>query len=42
MRPMAKKQKPDGSFINTADRWMESNPILATGFVVLSLQDVRK
>jgi squalene-hopene/tetraprenyl-beta-curcumene cyclase len=39
---LASVQKPDGSFINTADRWMESNPVLVTSYVVLALQNARK
>jgi squalene-hopene/tetraprenyl-beta-curcumene cyclase len=38
---MAAQQKPDGSFVNTADRWMEKNPVLATSYVLLALQDAR-
>jgi squalene-hopene/tetraprenyl-beta-curcumene cyclase len=38
---MAAHQKPDGSYVNPADRWMESNPVLVTSYVVLSLQDAR-
>ncbi|MCL2648315.1 MAG: terpene cyclase/mutase family protein [Phycisphaerales bacterium] len=38
---MAKRQHPDGSFVNTADKWMESNPVLATTYVVLGLQELR-
>ncbi|HVX85304.1 MAG TPA: prenyltransferase/squalene oxidase repeat-containing protein [Phycisphaerae bacterium] len=35
------KQKPDGSFVNTQDRWMESDPSLCTSYVVLALQNAR-
>jgi squalene-hopene/tetraprenyl-beta-curcumene cyclase len=34
---LAKRQLPDGSFINKADRWMESDPNLVTGYVLLAL-----
>jgi squalene-hopene/tetraprenyl-beta-curcumene cyclase len=39
---LASVQRPDGSFVNAADRWMESNPVLVTSYVVLALQDARK
>jgi squalene-hopene/tetraprenyl-beta-curcumene cyclase len=36
-------QKDDGSWINTrAERWMEGNPVLATTYSVLALQEARK
>ncbi len=38
---MAAHQNADGSFVNPADRWMESNPVLVTSYVVLALQDAR-
>ena len=38
---VASLQKPDGSFINGKDRWMESNPVLVTSYVVLGLQSAR-
>lgn len=31
-------QRPDGSWINEADRWMEGNPYLVTAYAALSLQ----
>jgi len=31
-------QRPDGSWVNEADRWMEGNPHLVTAYAVLSLQ----
>lgn len=30
-------QKPDGSWINEADRWLEGDPNLVTGYVLLAL-----
>jgi hypothetical protein len=27
--------------VNEADRWMEKNPLLATSYVLLALQDAR-
>ena len=34
---LVKRQRPDGSWINTADRWMESDPNLVTGYALLAL-----
>jgi squalene-hopene/tetraprenyl-beta-curcumene cyclase len=34
---VVKRQRPDGSWINPADRWMESDPSLVTGYVLLTL-----
>ncbi len=31
-------QKEDGSFVNSADRWMEGDPVLVTAYAVLALQ----
>ncbi len=36
---LAKRQRPDGSFVNQADRWMEGNPYLVTSYAVLALQE---
>jgi len=32
------RQRPDGSFVNPADRWMEGNPFLVTAYCVLSIK----
>ena len=34
---LAKRQKTDGSFINPAPNWMESNPNLDTGYALMAL-----
>ncbi len=34
---LLKKQKDDGSWVNTDAKWMESDPNLATGFAILAL-----
>ena len=34
---LASKQKPDGSWINEADRWYESDPNLVTSYALLAL-----
>lgn len=34
---LAKRQKPDGSWINDADRWMEGDPNLVTGYALMAL-----
>lgn len=33
------RQRPDGSWTNEADRWMESDPELVTSYAVLALQE---
>lgn len=38
---LASLQKPDGSWAGDK-RWMEDNPVLATSYVVLALQEVQK
>jgi squalene-hopene/tetraprenyl-beta-curcumene cyclase len=35
---LREKQRPDGSWINTADRWMEDNPCLVTAYSLLAIQ----
>jgi squalene-hopene/tetraprenyl-beta-curcumene cyclase len=34
---LAKRQKPDGSWVNDTDRWMEGDPNLVTGYVLMAL-----
>jgi squalene-hopene/tetraprenyl-beta-curcumene cyclase len=34
---LAKKQRPDGSWVNDADRWMEGDPNLVTAYALLAL-----
>lgn len=34
---LAKSQNPDGSWVNTADRWMEGDPVLTTAYAILAL-----
>ncbi|MDY7110396.1 MAG: prenyltransferase/squalene oxidase repeat-containing protein [Planctomycetota bacterium] len=36
------RQNEDGSWKNTADRWLESRPVLATVYCILSLEEVLK
>jgi squalene-hopene/tetraprenyl-beta-curcumene cyclase len=31
-------QNPDGSWVNEADRWYESNPALVTSYALLAMQ----
>jgi squalene-hopene/tetraprenyl-beta-curcumene cyclase len=38
---MASLQRPDGSWVGEK-RWMEDNPVLATAYVVLALQEAQK
>ena len=35
---MVRMQREDGSWVNDADRWYESNPYLVTAYSVLALQ----
>jgi len=35
---LIKQQNPDGSWVNTADRWYEGNPHLVTAYALLALQ----
>lgn len=39
---LAQRVKADGSWTNQADRWMENNPVLVTGYAVLALQETTK
>lgn len=34
---LAKRQRPDGSWVNESDRWMEGNPLLVTGYALMTL-----
>jgi squalene-hopene/tetraprenyl-beta-curcumene cyclase len=34
---LAKRQRPDGSWVNENDRWMEGDPNLVTGYALLAL-----
>ena len=34
---LAKRQRPDGSWLNENDRWMEGNPDLVTGYTLMAL-----
>ncbi|MER3415636.1 MAG: hypothetical protein C4297_05415 [Gemmataceae bacterium] len=34
---LAKRQRPDGSWVNLNDRWMEGDPNLVTGYALLTL-----
>jgi squalene-hopene/tetraprenyl-beta-curcumene cyclase len=34
---LAKRQKPDGSWVNENDRWMEGDPNLTTGYALMAL-----
>ncbi len=36
---LASRQKPDGSFENLHDRWMEGDPSLVTAYALLALQE---
>jgi squalene-hopene/tetraprenyl-beta-curcumene cyclase len=34
---LARRQRPDGSWVNENDRWMEGDPNLVTGYVLMAL-----
>jgi squalene-hopene/tetraprenyl-beta-curcumene cyclase len=34
---LAKRQRPDGSWVNDTDRWMEGDPNLVTGYALMAL-----
>jgi squalene-hopene/tetraprenyl-beta-curcumene cyclase len=38
---LIRRQRPDGSWINDADRWMEADPNLVTGYALLALSYCR-
>jgi len=38
---LAKRQRPDGSFINSAANWMEADPNLVTGYALMALSYCR-
>jgi squalene-hopene/tetraprenyl-beta-curcumene cyclase len=38
---LAKRQRPDGSWVNEADRWMEGDPNLVTGYALMALSYCR-
>ena len=38
---LARRQQPDGSWLNTNERWLESDPNLVTGYVLLTLSYCR-
>lgn len=37
LQALAKQQRPDGSWINENDRWMEGDPNLVTGYALMAL-----
>ena len=39
---LAKRQQPDGSWVNPADRFMEGDPNLVTAYALLALAYTRK
>jgi squalene-hopene/tetraprenyl-beta-curcumene cyclase len=39
---LAKRQQPNGSWINESDRWMEADPNLVTGYALLALSYCRE
>lgn len=41
-RKLLSVQKPDGSWVNAADRWMEGNPELVSAYAILALQETMR
>jgi squalene-hopene/tetraprenyl-beta-curcumene cyclase len=39
---LASRQRPDGSWVNENDRWMEGDPNLVTGYALMALSYCRK
>jgi squalene-hopene/tetraprenyl-beta-curcumene cyclase len=39
---LARRQQADGSWMNENKRWMESDPALVTGYVLLTLSHCQK
>ncbi len=39
---LIKRQRPDGSWVNENDRWMEGDPSLVTGFALMALSYCKK
>jgi squalene-hopene/tetraprenyl-beta-curcumene cyclase len=39
---LAKRQRPDGSWVNENDRWMEGDPNLVTGYALMALSYCQK
>ena len=39
---LATRQRPDGSWRNDADRWLEGEPVMATVYAVLALEEALK
>ena len=37
LNAIAKRQKPDGSWANETDRWLEGDPNLVTGYLLMAL-----
>jgi squalene-hopene/tetraprenyl-beta-curcumene cyclase len=39
---LAKRQRPDGSWLNETDRWLEGDPNLVTGYALMALSHCKK
>src|SRR5690606_11477366 len=42
IRAILKRQQPDGSWVNETGRWLEDDPNLVTGYVLMSLGKAMK
>jgi squalene-hopene/tetraprenyl-beta-curcumene cyclase len=41
IQELAQRQREDGSWLNSTDRWLEGDPNLVTGYVLLTLAHCR-
>jgi squalene-hopene/tetraprenyl-beta-curcumene cyclase len=39
---LAKRQRPDGSWVNETDRWLEGDPNLVTGYALMALSHCKR
>jgi squalene-hopene/tetraprenyl-beta-curcumene cyclase len=42
LQALAKRQKPDGSWSNETDRWLEGDPNIVTGYALMALSHCKK
>jgi squalene-hopene/tetraprenyl-beta-curcumene cyclase len=42
IRTLVSCQRPDGSWVNAEDRWMEGHPDLVTAYALLAIQEAIK
>jgi squalene-hopene/tetraprenyl-beta-curcumene cyclase len=42
LNALAKRQRPDGSWVNETDRWLEGDPNIVTGYALMALSHLKK